>query len=105
MSKIQNPKVEVPATLKMNEKDYLTDILESEKNLSNNFSIALDEMSHQQLFEQIYQIFDEVKKKARNLYDVMFQYGWYALEEAEQKKIQEEHQKLQQELQELSQPK
>ena len=88
-NKIENPKTEVPKGLDMNERDYLNAILESEKNMSNNLSIALNEASNEELFDKIYDIFDNIKTCARNAYRIMFQKGWYSLEKAEANKIEE----------------
>ena len=40
-NKISNPKTEVPSTTEMNDLNYITDILESVKNMVNNYSYAL----------------------------------------------------------------
>ena len=45
-NKVNNPEVNVSKTINMNEKNYLEVILENEKNMSNNLSIAIDEASN-----------------------------------------------------------
>ena len=52
MSKIGNEKVEVSSTKEMNDLDILNDIMQSEKNNSNNYSIAIDEMSNKVLYKK-----------------------------------------------------
>lgn len=52
MSKIGNEKVEVSSTKETNDLDILNDIMQSEKNNSNNYSIAIDEMSNKVLYKK-----------------------------------------------------
>lgn len=99
--KIQNPKTEVPATKEMNDKDYLNDILETEKNMSVNMCIALNEASNEELFDELYELFEDIKKSQRDLFELAFRKGWYPLEKETPNKITEKHSMLSQELQEL----
>ncbi len=87
MSKIQNEKIEVDNTDKLNDLDLLNDILESEKNTSNNYSIALNEMSNNKLYKEVFELFKETKELAREAYNIAFKNGWYTLETAEETKI------------------
>ena len=87
MSKIQNEKIEVDNTDKLNDLDLLNDILESEKNTSNNYSIALNEMSNNKLYKEVFELFKETKELARETYNIAFKNGWYTLETAEETKI------------------
>ena len=88
-NKVSNPQVEVPKTNKMNDRDYLNTLLEIEKNMSNNLSIALNEASCDKLFNFEFLLFTETKGMARDLYDMMFECGWYSLEKTEKNKINE----------------
>lgn len=99
--KVQNPKVEVPETRAMNDRDYLNVVLESLKNMTNNLSIALNEASNQELFQQEFALFEETKKASRELYKLMFQNGWYTLEKAETQKIDQKYQELTQKMNQL----
>ena len=98
---VSNPKTEVPQTPVMNDRDYLNDVLEGEKNMSNNLAIVLNEASHQKLFQTYFEMFTEEKAMVRALYELMFQNGWYTLEKAAQTKISQEANKLTQKLSEL----
>lgn len=100
--KIENPKTPVASNAQMNDRDYLNDILETEKNISNNFSIALDEMSNKELFEKVKNMLLDSKNMARELYDLAFQKGWYSLEKAETMKINQKQDELQTKLSELT---
>lgn len=100
---VQNPKTEIPQTPEMNDRDFLNDVLESEKNLSNNLAIALNEASNDAFFQDILDMFIESKKMARQLYNLMFQNGWYTLEKAEATKISQKSTELSPRLNELQQ--
>ena len=93
-NKVQNPMTEVPQTRDMNDRDYLNDMLETEKNMSVNFTYALNEASNEELFEMIYNMFQNIKQSQRNLFELAFRKGWYSLEKAEDTKINEEYNKL-----------
>ena len=89
-NKVQNPKTEVPANSNMNDRDFLNDILESEKNMSVNYTYALNKASNEELFKRIYDMFIHIKETQRNLFELSFKKGWYTLEKAEENKINEE---------------
>ena len=93
-NKVQNPKTEVPANSNMNDRDFLNDILESEKNMSVNYTYALNEASNEELFKRIYDMFIHIKETQRNLFELSFKKGWYTLEKAEENKINEENNTL-----------
>ena len=96
-------KVEVPTGIEMNDKDYLTTVLELEKNLSNNYSWALNEASNDYLYEDYFGMFEDTKDMSREIFNLLFQKGWYSLEKAEEDKIDEKIQCLQNQLLELDQ--
>lgn len=100
-NKIKNPKVEVEETKEMNDRDYLGVVLELEKNMSNNHSIAIDEASNDIRYNEYFDLFEDTKDMARELYDAMFQRGWYELEEAEAKDINEKIETFTKEMREL----
>ncbi len=100
--KIENPKVEVPETVEMNDRDYINDILETEKNMSDNLSIALNEASNNTLYEEILMLFIETKNAQRELYNMMFKKGWYSLEKEEENKITQKCNELSQKLSQLT---
>ena len=80
--KVQNPSAPVPKTPQMNERDFINDMLTTEKYFSNSYSVAINEMSHQSLFQDISNIANETQLMQRELYNLMFQKGWYGLEKA-----------------------
>lgn len=100
-NKVQNQKTEVPQTSEMNDKDFLNDILETEKNMSVNFTYALNEASNEELFETIYNMFQNIKQAQRNIFELAFRKGWYSLEKADVNKINEEYNMLSQTFNEI----
>ncbi|QRF31627.1 spore coat protein [Bacillus safensis] len=96
--KIGNPQTPVPTTTNMNDRDFVTDLLSTEKYMTSGYSTALNEFSHESLYQDIQRIALETQKTQRHLYDVMFRYGWYSVEAADQQKLQQAHQKFQQTL-------
>jgi len=92
--KIECPMTQTSSTKEMNDKDILNDILLTLKNVSNNYSIAIDEMSNKYLFKEVYKIYNETKTNARLAYELAFSNGWYSLEKAEASKILEAENKM-----------
>lgn len=99
--KVANPKVEVPNTKEMNDCNCVSSILEVEKNMSVNMTIALNEASNEVLFQKLYEIFKKIKDTQRNLYELSFQKGWYSLEKEDSNKIMTKYNELSQKVQEL----
>lgn len=86
-NKISNPKTEVPSTTTMNDKDYITTILTLEKAIVKDYAIALTEASNNELYNDYFDMFNDVSELQREVYDLMFRKGWYSLEVAEDGKI------------------
>ena len=99
--KIGNPEKMVPETEEMNDKDYLNVVLELEKNMSNNYSVALNEASNEHLYSEYFDLFEDTKDAAREVYETMFEAGWYQLEEATTDKINEAITKMEKQLHQL----
>ncbi len=100
---VQNPKTEVKETIEMNDKDYMNSVLEVEKNMSNNYSIAMNEASNESLYQEYLEMFLNIQNQQRELYELMFRMGWYPIEEADSNKVDQKHQKLLQEKNQLFQ--
>lgn len=98
---VNNPEAEYPKTLEMNDYDYLNDFLSTEKNLSSNYVMAMNEASNENLFDEIGNICQETKDMARDLFNLQFKKGWYKLEKATADKINTVIQEYQQKLNEL----
>ncbi len=100
-NKIHNLKQEVPSSKDMNDKDYLTTILNVEKMLVKNYAISLTEASNSSLCNDYYDMFNEISGIQREIYNLMFKKGWYELEEANDNKIEEKLNNLEQEFKDL----
>ena len=98
---IQNKETEISKTKEMNDRDYINAILDTEKNMSVNMTIALNEASNEKLYNELFEIFKDIKQSQRTLYECMFKNGWYSLEKAEEQKITQTYNKLEQKYLEL----
>ncbi|MCA1024041.1 spore coat protein [Halobacillus litoralis] len=92
--KIQNPETTVPQTPQMNERDFVNDLLATEKYMTSSYSTALNEASNQAIYQDLATIFKETQDCQRNLYNLMFKHGWYALEQEENQKLDQAYQKF-----------
>jgi len=100
-NKISNPKIEVPNTPEMNDKDYITTMLLIENQMVRDLSIALTEASNTDLYNDYYDMFYEISSMQRQIYSLMFKKGWYSFEKAEESKITQKLNMLEQELLQL----
>ncbi len=98
---IKNPKTEVSKGMSLNEKDYLTSLLTSLKNMEKNYCIAMTEASCEELYQKHLETFLNISAMQREVYELMFLNGWYVLEKAESNKIQDKYQTLNQDLNDL----
>ncbi len=98
---IGNPKTEVPKTKEMNDENYLNSLLECLKNITNNYSIALNEMSNEELYQQLFSLFQEAQDMQRKTFELAFRKGWYTLEKAEEAKITKAINKMEGQLNEV----
>ena len=99
---ISNPKVEVPTGMQLNDKDHLNDLLSSLKCLVKDYTVAMSEASNEMLYQQYKTMADQLSLLQRETYELMFHYGWYSLEKAEEMKITNKYQMFSQELQQLN---
>lgn len=87
----QVPQIKGP---QMNDRDFLNDGLSTCKYLTDSLNVAVREASHGQLHSDILQILTETHQSSRELYNLMFQNGWYKLEAEEQPKIEQAQQQF-----------
>lgn len=102
-NKISNQKVEVSKGMTLNDKDYINDLLNCLKSMEKDYVVALTEVSNESLYEKYYNQFFKLASLQREVYELMFKFGWYSLEKAESQKISDKYQTLNQELQDLNQ--
>lgn len=93
--KIQNPETQIQKTPQMNERDFINDMLTTEKYMTEAYTTALHEFSHDALFQDVLSIYNETANAHRSLYNMMFKKGWYAVEAAEPQKLQQSYQQFQ----------
>ncbi|UTR15902.1 spore coat protein [Salipaludibacillus sp. LMS25] len=94
-SKIQNPKTQISETPQMNDKDYINDILTMEKYMTSSYSTAMNEASHETLYMDIETICTEAQRCQRELFNLMFEKGWYSLEASDAQKLDQSYQQYQ----------
>ena len=77
-------------------------ILETEKNLTKNYAVALTEASNDKLTNELKEQFDEALQNQRDVYNYMSAQGWYKLEYATESKIKQDKEKNQKVLEGLT---
>lgn len=102
MNNIQNSKKEVPLGFALNEKDYLTCLLSTLKEMEKNYALILTESSNETLYNELKTTFDSICTLQRKVYEQSFQYGWYTLECASYEQISQKLNTLSQEYQDLN---
>ena len=100
--KISNEKIPVEGGIELNDKDYINSILSTLKELVKNYAVSLTEASNEVLYSKYKTMFDEYSSIQREVYEVMFRFGWYELEKSETNKIDEKYNMLNQEFTKLS---
>ena len=88
--------------LELKSRDYLANLLEIEKNMSNNYSYAINEASSDDLYEEFLDMFINIKDMARDIYDIMVSKNWYTVEYIQESKVNQEAEKLTAKLENLS---
>lgn len=86
-NEIKNEKVQVPNGIKMNDKDYLNSLLSRLKDMTKGFNIAMTEASNDYLYDKYLDMFNDLSEMQREVFEVMFQKGWYILEKVDSNKI------------------
>ena len=102
MKEIKNEKQEISKDECLNDEDLLNDIMLCEKNISNSYSVAINEMSNKYLYKKVMDIFEDTKDIARDIYNLMFSKGWYSITQEDEKNIEKSFTKYSKKLSELS---
>lgn len=82
----------------MNNKEFMMDILETEKSLSVNMTYALNEASSKHLYDKYFKMFKEINKVTKDIFSLAYSKGFYKLEQETPKKINNAYKTLSQEL-------
>ena len=101
-NQIYNPKIEVPLGITLNDKDYITCLLTTLKEMSKGYNIAMTEASCESLYEIYKNTFDLISSLQREVYELMFRKGWYVIEKSDDMKITNKFNTLSQEYKDLS---
>lgn len=101
-NKISNEKVPVEGGIELNDKDYINSVLSTLKELVKNYAVSLTETSNETLYSKYKTMFDEYSSLQREVYEIMFRFGWYELEKSDNNKINEKYNMLNQEFTKLS---
>lgn len=101
-NQISNTKVEVPAGMTLNDKDYITCLLTTLKEMAKGYSTAMTEASCESLYDIYKNTFDSIISLQREIYELMFRKGWYVIDASESQKIMDKYNTLSQEYQDLS---
>jgi spore coat protein CotF len=80
----QLPTVKGP---QMNDRDWINDIMSYEKYLTNGYNTGLNEAQNPQLHQTVQAILNDVHQSQVQLFDCMFQKGWYKMKAADQQEI------------------
>ena len=86
----------------MNDKEYMMNTLDTLKSLSVNMTYAMNEASCEKLYKEYFNMFKEINKKTKEVFDLAYKLGYYTLEEEEEKKIKSALKTLSQELESCS---
>lgn len=101
-NKIKCEETKQEKTKCMTDRDFLNDILSSEKDITSNTATSITEASNRNLASLFLDFFDIAEELQREAYELAWNNGWYTLEEAEAKKIKEEVKNLTKRMDELS---
>lgn len=101
-NQICNSKVEVPTGISLNDKDYISSLLSTLKQLVKDCAVVLTEVSNETLYSEYKEMFDTYSALQREVYELMFRKGWYVLEKSDASKISNKYQTLNQEFMDLN---
>lgn len=72
----------------LNDQDRITDILSTEKHLTLDYSIGLNEMQNPNLRKVVQEILQDTQNAQFQIFDLMFQKGWYKMKVADNQEVQ-----------------
>lgn len=82
----------------MTDKEYMMDMLDTEKYISVNMTYALNEASCEKLYKKYLDMFKNINEYAKKIFDLAYSKNYYTLEEEETKKIKSAIKTLSQDL-------
>ena len=78
----------------MEDKFIMMDVLQTEKNLTVNTATAMNEASCDNIYKTYSDIFDDLTKEVKEIFNICYNNNWYTLEESPETKITKECDKL-----------
>lgn len=91
---VKNPETPHAETPQLNDRDILNDALSTEKYLCGSYLTAMNEASHDALYQVIFTQFKDTSKQQRSFYDLLFTHGWYTLSPADTQEIKQASQQF-----------
>lgn len=73
--------------INLNDKDIITNLLTLLKDIEKNMTVSLTEASNEKLYKEYKDMFDTIALYQRQCYELMYQKGWYKLENVPSSKI------------------
>lgn len=71
----------------MTDKEYMMDILDTEKYMSVNMTYAMNEASCEYLYDSYLDMFKKINKYTKDIFDIAYSKNYYKLEQEDSKKI------------------
>ncbi len=93
---VKNTKETINTSEVFNDYDILRDVLTSLKGMVNVYNTFLIETSNSELNAVIKNLYNEVSSSQRNIFNIMFEKGWYILETMPSNKLQKKSKQLKQ---------
>jgi spore coat protein CotF len=85
------PQVKGP---EMNDRDFINDVLATEKYMAAGYNSAVNEASNETLYQMQLQLLNEVHQAQRDLFNLMHQKGWYKLDAADTNQVAQKAQQF-----------
>ncbi|MCK9524464.1 MAG: spore coat protein [Limnochordia bacterium] len=90
---IKNPSTQFEKGPEFNDRDRLNDLLATEKWLTDGFNVFVRETSHQDLYNDVLHILNETHHACRDVFNLMFEKGWYSVHPEQPSHIADHYQK------------
>lgn len=91
---VKNPSASFQKGPEFSDRDRLNDMLATEKWLTDGFNVFVRETSHGDLYHDILHVLNETHHAARDVFNLMFEKGWYSLHPEQPGQIAKHHQKF-----------
>ena len=67
----------------------------------SNYAVVLNEASNDTVYQAVKDVFDETTAIQRDLFDMMFENGWYIVEQADQNKVTQKYNQMNNQMSEM----